>query len=176
MPLLYRVKSRAELPAGFESHYIERDGAFVLDVSGVVEKDKLDEFRSNNKTLNEQLRELTSRFEGIDPAKARELLAKAQELEDAQLVKAGDVEKLIENRLKKLKADLEGKLQAATAERDTLSRELSEIRIDQQVIEAASKQRLRPTAIPDLVSRTRSVFRLVDGQPKALKPMGSPRG
>src|SRR5262249_46629226 len=172
MPLLYRVNSRAELPAGFESHYTERDGAFVLDVSGAVDKDKLDEFRSNNKALNEQLRELTRRFDGIDPVKARELLAKAQELEDAQLVKAGDVEKLVESRLKKLKTDLEGRLQATSTERDRLGAELAEIRINQKVIEAASKEGLRATAIPDLVSRTRSVFRLVDGQPRAFEADG----
>jgi hypothetical protein len=61
-----------------EGSYLEKDGEFVLDVEGVVEKARLeevrakvDEFRSNNLALKKQLEEANERFEGIDPVKAR---------------------------------------------------------------------------------------------------------
>jgi hypothetical protein len=37
---------------------VERDGGFVLDAEGAVEKSKVDEFRNNNVTLKKQLVEL----------------------------------------------------------------------------------------------------------------------
>jgi len=60
--------------------YIERDGAFVLDAEGAVEKAKLDEFRVNNVALIKQLDDLKKKFEGIDPEKVRELEAGDQTL------------------------------------------------------------------------------------------------
>ena len=45
--------------------YVEGDGGFVLDVEGAVDKTKLDEFRTNNIALSNQLSETKRRFEGI---------------------------------------------------------------------------------------------------------------
>jgi hypothetical protein len=40
------------------------------------------------------------------------------------------------------------------------------------VITVATKKGLRPTAIPDITARARSVFRLVDGAPRAYEADG----
>ena len=45
MALKFKLKSREEVPADLASFYVERDGAFLLDAEGAVEKSKLDEFR-----------------------------------------------------------------------------------------------------------------------------------
>jgi len=62
MPLKFKFKSREEIPSGQESLYIERDGAFVLDVEGAVEKTRLDEFRSTNVALRREVDALNTRL------------------------------------------------------------------------------------------------------------------
>jgi len=84
MALKFKLKSKDEIPAEFQSLYVERDGAFVLDVDGVADISKLDEFRTNNVGLFKQLDDLKKKFEGIDPEKVRELEAEKLRLEEAQ--------------------------------------------------------------------------------------------
>ena len=110
MALKFKVKSKDEIPAGLETHYVERDGAWVLDADGVAEKSKLDEFRSTNVALMK--------------------------------------------------------------ERDALNSRLVTIQIDQGVVATATKRGLRATAIPDITSRARSVFRSVNGVPTAFESDG----
>ena len=58
------------------------------------------------------------------------------------------------------------------AERDTLAARLTTTQIEQGVTESATKRGLRPTAIPDITSRARTVFRLVNGVPTAFEADG----
>ena len=46
MALKFKFKTKDEIPAELQSLYVERDGAWMLDAEGVVEKSKLDEFRT----------------------------------------------------------------------------------------------------------------------------------
>ena len=55
MALKFKYASREQVPAEQAALYVERDGAFVLDAEGVVEKAKLDEFRTSNVTLKKEL-------------------------------------------------------------------------------------------------------------------------
>ena len=47
--------SREDVPAELAQFYVERDGAFVLDAEGAVDKARVDECRSNNLALKMQL-------------------------------------------------------------------------------------------------------------------------
>src|SRR5262252_3509456 len=67
----------------------------------------------------------------------------------------------------------EKQLSAATAERDSLTARLTAIQIDQGIITAATKRGLRPTAIPDITARARTVFKLVNGAPRAFDTDGT---
>ena len=71
MAIKFKLQSKSEIPAGQESLYIEREGAFFLDAEGVVEKSKLDEFRMNNVALLKQIEDLKGKYHGIDPDQAR---------------------------------------------------------------------------------------------------------
>jgi hypothetical protein len=172
MALKYKFKAKDEIPAEQQALYVERDGAWTLDVDGAVDKSKLDEFRSNNIALSNQLAEQKKRFEGIDPEQVRKLAEEKQRLEEAQQIKTGEVDKVVENRLKTAKAEWDKQFAAATSERDSLNARLTAIQIDQGVITVATKRGLRPTAIPDITARARTVFRLVDGTPRAYEPDG----
>ena len=174
MPLKSKYQAKDEIPAAQLPFYTERDGAFVLDAEGLVDKSKLDEFRTNNLALKKQVQELTDRFEGIDPDAVRALQAEKAALEEAKLINDGEVEKLVEKRTKPLLTDIEKRLKVAEAQAAQLSTQLFEREIERNVVEAASKLGLRPSAIPDIKSRARSVFKIVEGAVAAFEPDGRP--
>jgi hypothetical protein len=172
MALKLTYKSKDEVPAELQSIYVERDGQFALDVDGVVDKTKHDEFRTANVALKKQLEELSKRFEGIDPDEVRKLADDKRKLEEEQQIKVGEVEKVLENRMKNAKTEWDKQLGLVAAERDSLNGRLTAIQIDQGVTTVATKKGLRPTAIPDITSRARTVFRLVNGVPTAFENDG----
>ena len=168
MPLKYKYVTKQEIPAELQSFYVERDGAWLLDADGVVSQTKLDEFRQNNITLTNQLK----RFEGIDPDAVHQLADEKRKLEEAAQLKAGEVDKVIEARLKAARAEWDKTHGIVVAERDALTGRLTAIQIDQAVVTEATKRGLRPTAIPDITSRARTVFKLVNGAPQAFEADG----
>lgn len=173
MALKFKFKSKEEVPADQQAFYVERDGAWMLDVEGAVDKARLEEFRANNIALSNQLAEQKKRFEGIDPDEVRKLAGEKQRLELlAQGHKPEEVERIVEGRLKTAKTEWDKQFAAVTSERDSLNARLTAIQIDQGVITVATKRGLRPTAIPDITSRARVVFRLVDGAPRAYEADG----
>ena len=186
MALKYKFKTKDEIPAEHLPLYAEREGAWILDVDGAVEKTKLDEFRTTNVSLLKERDDLKKRYEGIDPDEVRKLVEEKQRVEEEKLLSGGTtphpgplpgadrekIEKVVENRIKGVKAELEKQITALTTERDTMTARLTSIQIDQGVLTVATKRGLRPTAIPDITARARSIFRLVNGVPTAFEPDG----
>ena len=172
MGLKFKVKSKEEIPAEYAGLYVERNGEWVADLEGAVDKSINDEFRETNNGLKKQLEELNKRFEGIDPEEVRKLGEEKRKLEEAQQLKAGEVEKVYENRLKTARADWEKQFSTVTGELNAATAQLTRIQIDQGVITVATKKGLRPTAIPDITARARNVFRLEKGVPTAFESDG----
>jgi hypothetical protein len=172
MPLKYKYTGKEQIPAEHAAFYIESEGAFVLDAEGIVDKAKADEMRNHNIELRKQIEERDARFNGIDPDDVRKLAAEKQRLEEEQRIKDGKFQDVMESRLKTAKTEWEKQLAAVTGERDTLTTRLTAIQIDQGVITVATKRGLRPTAIPDITARARTVFKLVNGVPQAFEADG----
>jgi hypothetical protein len=168
MSLKFKFTSKDAIPAEQAALYVERDGAWLLDVEGAVEKSKLDEFRTKNVALLKQLEEHAERFDGIDPVEVRKLIEEKRKFQEGQQLKAGEVEKVVESRLKSAKTEWDKQFAAVTTERDTLNARLKTIQIDQAVVTEATKRGLRATALPDITARARSTFNLVDGVPLAV--------
>src|SRR5947207_3812364 len=162
MPLKHKYTNLKEIPAEDVRLYVERDGAWVLDTEASGEKSKLDEFRTNNISLLKELNDLKQRFEGINPDEVRKLSEEKQRLEDEQRVKAGEFDKVLDGRVKTARTEWDKQFAAVTSERDSLVTRLTAIQIEQGITETATKRGLRPTAIPDITSRARNVFRLVN--------------
>src|SRR2546421_12811223 len=113
MALKFKFTTKDEIPAEQAALYVERDGAWVLDAEGVVEKSKLDEFRSSNVALMKERDELKQRFDGIDPEEVKKLAAEKQRLELlAQGHKPEEVERIVQGRLKGAKTEWEKQLSA----------------------------------------------------------------
>ena len=88
MALKFKYKSKEEIPAEVVALYAEREGNWQLEVDGVADKAKLDEFRNNNTALLKQLDEHKKRFEGIDPDEVRKLAEEKQRLEEERALRA----------------------------------------------------------------------------------------
>src|ERR1035437_3282547 len=166
MALKTKFKTREEIPAELQPHYVEQTGEWVLDHDG---KAKIEEFRSANIALNQQMADWKKRFEGIDPDAVRQLADEKRKLEEAAQIKAGEVDKVVAARLK---AELDKVHAPIVAERDALHGRLTAIQIDQAVVSEATKRGLRPTALTDITSRARTTFKLVNGVPQAFEADG----
>ena len=168
MPLKYKYPTKPEIPAEQQALYVEREGAFYLDVEGVTDKAKADELRSHNIELRKQIEEsLRTATE-----KQQQEQAEKERLENEQRLKEGKFQEVMESRLKTAKTEWEKQLNTVTGERDTLTTRLTAIQIDQGVITVATKRGLRPTAFPDITARARAVFKLVNGVPQAFEADG----
>ena len=106
-----KVDTLEEVPEELQKFYEETGtGAFVLSIDGVPPQAqaKIAEFRENNITLSKQREELEEKlkvYEGLDPEAAREAMTKLATLEEEELVKSGDVETLVQQRLNATKAE-----------------------------------------------------------------------
>ncbi len=176
MPLKYKYPTQQEIPAEQQALYVEREGAFYLDIEGVVEKAKADELRTHNIELRKQIEERDARFEGIDPEAVRQLAAEKARLEEEQRLKDGKFQEVLADKLKAQKADADKQLTSVTGERDAYFAQLTAIQIDQGVLTAATKRGLRSTALPDITARARQTFKLVNGVPRAFEPDGKTKG
>ena len=168
MPLKYKYLTQQEIPAEQSALYIEREGAFYLDVESVVEKSKADELRAHNielrKQIEESVRTATEKQQQEEAEKLR--------LEEEQRLKDGKFQEVMESRLKTQKVDADKLLTSLTGERDAYFAQLTAIQIDQGVLTAATKRGLRPTALPDITARARQTFKLVNGVPQAFEADG----
>jgi len=169
MTLKFRVKTLDEVPEAHRSLYVESDGGFTLPVEGAVPKDKVDEFRNSNITLRRQLEETTSRFDGIDPEKARALLTREQQIAEKKLIDAGDIDGIVQERVNGLIKDHQKTVGSLTAERDGLQRQLHTHLVHGEVRTAAIQAGVRPAALDDVVLRADQLFRAKDGVPAAFK-------
>jgi hypothetical protein len=156
MSLKFRYPSKEQIPTEHAALYVERDGSFVLDVEGAVARERLDEFRTNNINLQNQIKA----FEGIDVEKAKELLQKQKDLEDATLIKSGDLGKIIEKQLSPIKAELDKERGRA----NQLQSQLEAFTLTTSLQAVGAKTGVRATALTDLQARAARVFKVVDGK------------
>lgn len=186
MPMKLLLASIDDLPDPIKALYKKTDdGKFALDVEDDGAKAKLDEFRSNNRDLKEQLKaalEKIDTFKDIDPGKYKELLSKLQSDEEKKLLKDGNVEEVIRLRVEALKreqaeqisakdkiiAKLEADTKQAVSDRDTYI-------IDSELRKAVDHPELGfQSGVADLVRRqVLEEFILKDGRVIGAKKDGT---
>ena len=172
MALKFKLKSKDEAPVELQNLYVEREGAWLLDVEGAVDAGRLNEFRQTNIRQAKELEDLRAAYSGMDPGAVREMLEDKQKLADAAALKAGGIDALVAGRVKATKAELEATLRSERDERERLSRQLAVVTIDQSAVAEATKRGLKPSALEDLTGRARKIFVLVDGVPRAVEADG----
>lgn len=142
-------------------------------------KKALERERMARQTKEKELTSLRSSFRDLDPEKAREALARLQEIEDKQLLDKGQIDELLTKRTERMRQDYEARVAAfeqekknLAIERDKLNQRLEEVLIDTGLTQAAVKARVRETAIPDVLGRGRRVWHLREGKPLPLRDDG----
>jgi len=164
MALKAVIKNLDDAPEALREYYAESNGQYVLGVSGMVPKDKVDEFRNNNIDLKKQMDELQKTVSSIDLDKYNEILKQQQDDQAASLIKDGKIDELIELKTRAQTDHFNAELQKITGERDTLTKQLEQVTIDNAVRNVAMQNGVAATAIDDVLMRAKSTFKLQDGK------------
>ena len=119
------VDNLDSVPEAMRELYTQRDGKFVLDLdgepAGYVAKGKLDEFRNNNVELMKQLEAMKGKtLSDEELAEFQRIRDEQQKNKDKELIDKGDIEKLIEQRTERMRADYEKQIEVLTANLDEL--------------------------------------------------------
>jgi hypothetical protein len=140
----------SQIPADHKQFYENRDGGWYLKVKGVVQKEKLDEFRRNNDDLKEEVKTLKDKlkpYDGVDVTKYHDLLGKEEDLRDEELLRKKDVDQIKERALAAVKSEHERQIKAKddlVAEKENkitqLTGSLKKITIDKAILQEASKR------------------------------------
>ena len=158
------------LPDRLQEEYKQNsDGSFDLQVpTGLVPKAKVDEFRKTNIRLTKKL----EAFGDLDPAVAKEAVAKRDELDEriaeAEAAAEGNsaeairkkAEELADQRLEKVKTTYEKQLGEIKNDRDALKQRLESKTIGDALRKAGAAQGIRPEAIDDLIARGSGTFKV----------------
>jgi len=149
--------------------YVEKDGKFHLDVDGLEDtsglKTALQKERDAAKEAKRIAKEIEQRFEGIDPAKVREMMTRLENDGEAALIAAGKIDEVIAKRTEKFKAESARQIadaQAAAKAADARAAKFSQRVLDNHIRQAATKAGLHQHAIEDALFRARSMFTLGD--------------
>jgi hypothetical protein len=172
------------LETPLQSFYRQGTDGYVLDAEGVEDvaglKKVLEEVKSERARLREINASMREKYGDIDPDKAREAMTEFQKLQDKKLLDEGKVEELINQRIERMRLEHENQIKARDrkiAEMDasskSLSSKLSEVLIDSSLTAAATKARVRATALEDVLLRGRQVWRLDGDTPKPMKGDGT---
>ena len=164
MALQAIVQQLDSIPEALQSAYIEKDGAYHLDVEGMVDKSKLDDFRSNNVKLLKDLEAMQGKFKNVDLDQYNNLLQAHNDGTDKKLLDEGKIEELFEERTKRMREAHNEELGKAQGENDTHRRQLEGLMIDASVRDSATKQGVAPTAMDDVILRAKTIFKLKEGQ------------
>ena len=170
MKLKFKLDTLEGLDAAIAALYEQgADGAYYLSVDGVVGKDKLDEFRNNNVKLLKDL----EKFKDVDLAKYQELLALAKKQEEKKLIDAGEIDKVVEQRVGEMKSTYENQLKTLTEQNSVAQRQLESLLIDNAVREAALKSGVQATAVDDVLLRAKATFKIKDGNAVPVDAQGN---
>lgn len=164
-----KLEDVAEALRGYYKPNPSGDG-FILNVEGgVVPSSKLEEFRDNNVALKRENQELKDKWKDADPAKYAELVKLEKDLKDGK-IKGTDAERILNERTEAMKTEYEGKITAATKDRDSYKGRLENLLIVDSTMSEAMKLGLVPTAKDDLAARAKASFGLNDkGEPVVMK-------
>jgi hypothetical protein len=166
----FKYAKLEDIPEAQRSFYSQgADGAYYLQVEGAVDRTRLDEFRTNNISLQQQL----EAFKGVDPAKISELLENQRKIDEKKLIDAGDIDGVVAQRVATMKQEYEGQIQGLNTKYATANRQLETLLIDNEVRAHAIKIGIAPTAVDDVLLRAKTVFSVENGQPVAKDAKGN---
>lgn len=180
------VASLDEVQEAQRSLYVKsQDGKYKLEVEGMVDKAKLDEFRDNNLALTKKVEDMSKvmdSLKGIDPAKFREYEEQARQINEKELIKKGDFETLVAQRTAAMKKDLEDKIAAQAETIKTLEGDRTKAygERDSYIVESELRKAAEhpdagynPGVADILLPHVMKEFTVKDGKVTRVKPDGT---
>lgn len=169
MPLALVVENLEGVPETHRALYVEKDGKFQLDVTGVEDtsglKSALQKERDTVKAERARAKELEEKFSGIDPEIVRNMMSKLDKDGEAALIAKGEIDQVISKRTEKLKTELQKQVDTANnqtkAERERAGKFMQRV-LDNNIRAAATKAGLHTHAVDDALFRARSMFTVDD--------------
>lgn len=144
------------VPDVLHEHYAKQeDGKFRLAVTGLVPKERLDEFRDNNTTLLKQNKDLADRLAKYDDDEIEDLRKKAA---SGKGPTPEEIDKLVEERTGKMRKKHDEEVNAYKTREGTLRSRYEREVIDKGLIAAAVAAGCVETAVDDIVARGRATF------------------
>jgi hypothetical protein len=165
MALKHKITALTDVAEAVRTFYEEKDGAFYLQVEGMVPKAHVDEFRENNIQLKNKVTEYETKFKDIDPTKFLEYKAAAEKTPQA-------IDEAVRARVQQMQTEHTTVVNELTGKVTTLSQTLDTVLIDGSLKSEAAKAGILPTALDDVVLRGRLVFKTENGQPIAYDGKG----
>lgn len=166
MALKHKIAQLTDVAEAIRSLYEPgQDGAFYLQVEGMVPKAHVDEFRENNIKLARERDDLVAKYKDIDPAKYLEYKAAAEKTPAA-------IDEAVKARLAQLQQEHASVLQAKDQELLKTKTTLDSVLIDGSLKSEAAKAGVLPTALDDVVLRGRTTFKNENGQVIAYNDRG----
>ncbi len=176
--LKYKITSAVyeKLKDGLKALYSEKGDGYALDVTGAVDKDRLDEFRTSAVDSKKALDTLKGQLgDDFDPKKYAALIAQAEEIEKKKLIQSGDVDKLVEKALEKAQTAHKAQMDGMNTKLSAVGTQLSAIVVDKALMEAAVSAGVSKGALTDAVARGKGVYKLSeDGKVKPVDSEGQP--
>lgn len=164
-PLALLVDKIDDVPEAQRPFYVEKDGKFHLDVSGIEDtsglKSALEKERKTAKDEAAARKALEKRYEGIDPEKVRQFMANLDRDDETRLIAEGKIDQVFDKRTEKLRKDYEKKLEDAatgTAAEKKRTEKYQQRVLDNHIRAAATKVGIHPHAIEDALFRARAIF------------------
>lgn len=166
MALKHKIAALTDVAEAVRGEYGQgSDGAFYLQVEGMVPKAQLDEFRTNNITLMQERDALATKYKDVDPVKYAEYKAAAEKTPEA-------IEAAVKARVAQLKGEHETVVTDLTGKLSTATSTLNTVLIDGGLKSEAAKAGILPTALDDVVYRGRNVFKNESGNILAYNEKG----
>ena len=173
MAIPYRVDSLEKVPEAFRELYVEKNEggkiSFIAGVEGVSPKEVVDDFRTNNISLREQvehLSESTKRWTelGEEPDVVKAELLQLRELKEKvnnkELVAAEGFKTALESKTQAMKDELSGKVSAmekraleAEARAKQAEENLKQFRLDTEIQAASIDVGVKAKAMVDVRGR-----------------------
>ena len=167
----------AKLPDAVKGAYVKQaDGKYKLDFqvednSGL--KSALEKEREDRKKAERAMKDLAATWEGLDASEVRKLLEKLGGDEEAQLIKAGKIDEVVNRRTERLRAAHDKALKDAATKAEKAeqrAKKFSDRVLDNHIRAAATRAKLHEHAVEDALFRARTIFSLnEDGDPVQMR-------
>ena len=107
MALELIVDTLDSVPEALKDMYVASEGKFKLDVNGIEDTKGLKSALEKERQAAKEAREALRKFDGIDPLKTKEFMAKFENDEEAQLIANGKIDEVFQKRTEKWRLEEE---------------------------------------------------------------------